>query len=250
MKNKVVLGAKKILFRLHLGIIWKLLDDIKFALETKKLQRKARSEKGDNQLKKELAIFFKGQEAYQPLLNSDLKDIPFSRMADSRFETIKRNLFVSKGTLLDIGANLGYFCHKFEDEGFDCYALEENRMLCYFMEKLKKAEGKHFKIIPQSIFEYKGDDFIVYDVVLALSVFHHFLKSEEAYFNLTKVLKRIKAKEFFFEPHLARELESKPFYKNYTPEQFVEFIIKNSWFKKSELLGQSPEGRPIYKLTP
>lgn len=249
MANKIVFYAKKIIFGLHLAIVWKLLDDIKFAIDKKRLQVRARSMSGSNQLKKELAIFFEGDKAYQPLISSELQDIPFHRQKDYRFNLIKENLFTSKGTLLDIGANLGYFCHKFEDEGLDCYALEENRMLCYFMEKLKKAEEKRFKVIPQSIFEYKKNQELVFDVVLALSIFHHFLKSKDAYLNLVQLLKRLKAKELFFEPHLPQELQMKPFYRNYTPDQFVNFIIENSWFKKAQLLGQSPEGRPIYKLT-
>ena len=74
---------------------------------------------GDNQLEKELALFYKGKEAYQPFIPSDLQDIPFSRAGESRFKMIKENLSVSEGTLLDIGANLGYFCHKFEEAGFE-----------------------------------------------------------------------------------------------------------------------------------
>lgn len=249
MKNKIIISAKKIIFYLHLAIIWKLLDNVKFTLEKKTLQLKARLEPGDNQLKKELTIFFKGKEAYQFFTHPDLPAVPFSRPGQSRFKIIKENLSTSNGTLLDIGANLGYFCHKFEEEGFDCYALEENRMLCYFIERLKKAKGKHFKVICRSIFDYKRNQELVFDVVLALSVFHHFLKSKETYLNLIKLLKRLKAKELVFEPHLSQELQAKPFYKNYTPEQFVNFIIENSCFKKAKLLGYSEGSRPIYKLT-
>lgn len=247
--RKIIILAKKIIFGLHLAIIWRLLDDIKFAMEKNKLQSNARSLQGSNQLKKELNVFFKGEKAYQPLTNPDLQDIPFHRQKDYRFDLIKENISVKGGTLLDIGANLGYFCHKFEDEGFDCYAVEENRMLCYFIDELRKAESKKFKVACQSIFEYKKNQELVFEVVLALSVFHHFLKNERDYLKLKILLKRFRAKELFFEPHLPSELEGKAFYKNYTPDGFVNFIIENSCFKKARLLGQS-EARPIYKLTP
>lgn len=243
---------KKLIFALHLGIVWRMLGNFKFLAEKKKLQLKARLRSGNNQLKKELSVFFDGErKAYQSFTSSDLSDIPFFRTGDPRFKIIKENLSVARGTLLDIGANLGYFCHKFEDEGFDCYALEENRMLCYFTKELRKAEGKHFKVICSSIFDYKKNQELVFDVVFALSIFHHFLKSEDAYYNLIKLLKRLKAKELFFEPHLPQEFKEKTFYKNYTPDEFVDFIIENSCFRAAKLLGQSEGGggRPIYKLT-
>ena len=59
------------------------------------------------------------------LTHPDLQDIPF-KYNDLCFNLIKENITISQGTLLDIGANLGYFCHKFEDLGFDCYGVESN----------------------------------------------------------------------------------------------------------------------------
>ncbi|MBI2450037.1 MAG: hypothetical protein HYV47_00715 [Candidatus Nealsonbacteria bacterium] len=245
----VVIAVKKIIFDMHLAIIWKVFDGIKFEIEKNILQLRAYFMSGENQLKKELLLFYGKDRPYQSFAGRGFEDVPFLRNSDDRFKIIKENLTARKGTLLDIGANLGYFCHKFEDEGFDCCALEENRMLSYFIEKLKKAANKSFKVIPQSIFNYKKNEKLVFDVVLALSVFHHFLKSKEAYFNLIIFLKRLEAKELFFEPHLPREFGGKIFYKNYTPEQFVDFIIQNSCFKKVEFVGKSEGGRPIFKFS-
>lgn len=250
MRNKIILFAKKIIFGLHLAIVWKLFDNIQFIIEKKTLQLKAGLAPGANQFKKELAIFFGEEGAYQPVANADSADIPFSREGEKRFQIIKDNLSVINGTLLDIGANLGYFCRKFESEGFDCYALEENPMLCYFAEKLKKIENRRFKVISESVFEYKKNQDLVFDVILALSVFHNFLERKDTYLGLIKLLKRLKAKELFFETYLPSEFKAEKNYKNYTPEEFVDFIIEKSSFKKAKLIGKSENGRPIYKLAP
>jgi len=70
-------------------------------------------------------------KVYQPLLHPDLSDIP-SVHDESRYEIISSNLDLRNGTMLDIGANWGYFCHKFEDEGFRCYAVEKSARDFYF----------------------------------------------------------------------------------------------------------------------
>ncbi len=197
--------------------------------------------------RRELMLFTNNNgELYQPLTHFDLQDIPFQH-GELRFNIIKENLSVSHGKLLDIGAELGYFCCRFEDEGFDCHAVEENKKRIYFLNKIKKAENRKFKIVPESIFEYKRNQELTFNVVLALNVFHHFLDTKDTYLNLIKLLKRIKAKEFFFEAYKLDEVRDR--YKEYTPEQFVDFIIENSDFKKSEFIGKAEDGRSLYKFT-
>ena len=202
--------------------------------------------------KKELTFFSKNYQKgqlYQPLTHPDLRNIPYRRDGEERFKLIQKNLSVKNGTLLDIGANLGYFCHRFEDEGFSCSALEENRMCVYFIKKLRDIEGKQFQIIPENLFEYEKNQTINFDVVLALSIFHHFLDKEDTYLALIDFIKRLKVKELIFEPYLPEEFRGRDVYKFFTPEEFVNFIIKNSCcLQKAELIGCS-EKRPIYKNT-
>lgn len=259
MKNEIIVRARNLIFDLQkknkivawpLVFCWKGFDGVKFFLEKTSLQLKARLRPGPNQLRKEILVFFSGKKAYQPLILSTLSDIPYHQGSELRYKIIKENLGVKSGSLLDIGANLGYFCHKLEEDGFDCYALEENRILCYFAEKIKRAAGQKFKIIPQSIFEYQQNKDLDFDVILALSVFHNLLAREDLYFNLLRLLKRLKAKELFFETYLPSEFKEGEYYKNYTPQEFVGFIMENSCFTKAEFIGQSEEGRPLYKLTP
>ena len=198
--------------------------------------------------KKDLSYLSRQGSLYQQCTHPDLQEFPFF-YGHMRFNMIKENLSISKGNVLDIGANLGYFCRKFEELGFDCYAVEANLYYVYFLKKLKKAENKKFKIIPGSIFNYKKNQEITFDVVLALFIFHHFLKRRNTYFNLVKLLNRIKVKELFFGAHNPKSFQDKKVYKNYTPDQFVNFILENSCLNKAKFIGKTENGRRLYKLT-
>jgi len=196
--------------------------------------------------RRNLLYFFKKYQRgklYQPLMHPDLLDLPFNYSGLS-FDTIMKNISSSQGKLLDIRANLGYFCHKFEDEGFDCYAVEPNPMHVYFMKKLKKAENKQFKIIPQSIFEYsKGKD-LVFDVVLALNGFNEYLKNEQARINLINFLKSLRIKELFLGISKPRGIK-----RNYSIDQSLNLVIENSCLNEVKLIERLKDGRYIYIFT-
>jgi len=185
-------------------------------------------------------------ELYQPLIHPDLRFE--SSYTDQRFLIIQENLAITNGALLDIGANLAYFCHKFEDLGFDCYAVEIRPSNVHYMKKLRDIEGKKFKIINKSIFDLKVK--LDFDIVLALNIFHHFLREKELYQNLIEFLGRLKLKTMYFQPHDPSENIMRNAYVNYNNEQFVRFIIKHSCLNKFELINKQSDGRsrPIYKI--
>ncbi len=185
-------------------------------------------------------------ELYQPLIHPDLRFE--SSYTDQRFLIIQENLTITNGALLDIGANLAYFCHKFEDLGFDCYAVEIRPSNVHYMKKLRDIEGKKFKIINKSIFDLNLK--LDFDIVLALNIFHHLLREKELYQNLIEFLGRLKLKMMYFQPHDPSEKIMRNAYVNYDNEQFVRFIIKYSCLNKFELINKQSDGRsrPIYKI--
>ena len=185
-------------------------------------------------------------ELYQPLIHPDLSFK--SSYTDERFLIIKENITVKPGTLLDIGANLGYFCHKFEDLGFNCYAVEIRPSNVHFMKKLRDIEGKRFKIINKSIFDLREK--LDFDVVLAFNIFHHFLREKELYQKLIEFLNRLTVKTMYFQPHDPSEAIMKNAYINYGNEQFVKFIINNSCLNNFKLVNKESDGRtrPIYRI--
>lgn len=204
-------------------------------------------------LRKQILLYAKDQptgKIYDPIIHIDLQDIPsFHETESDRFDIINKNLTATEGRLLDIGAHWGYFCHRFEELGFDCYAVENDHFNLYFLEKLRRAENKTFTIIPKSIFDYKEMEHIDYNVVLALNIFHHFLKTEESYHNLIGFLNKLKVKEMFFEAHNPEEFKNMNVYKNYSEDEFVQFILKNSTLKKAQKIGIAQDGRKIFKLS-
>src|SRR5207248_1075725 len=94
-----------------------------------------------------------GGHTYKPLLHPDLRDIP-NEHSDARFELIRSHLPLQTGSLLDIGAHWGYFCHRFEDLGFRCLAVESEPSAVYFLDRLRRAEGKHFRILGADILTF------------------------------------------------------------------------------------------------
>lgn len=185
-------------------------------------------------------------QVYHPITHVDLSDIPYAH-GGKRFEIIKPHLPKLKGDLLDIGAHWGYFCHKFEDEGFNCYAVEDDQTNLYFLKKLKKAENRKFKVIGNSILKYDISN-MKFTVVLALNIFCHFLKYKETYYDLIKVLRNLKMEIMFFQPHLPDDPQMAGAYKKYSCDEVVKFVLMHSNLNHSRLIGKAEDKRPIYMM--
>lgn len=181
------------------------------------------------------------------LTHPDLQNIPFKK-GDIPFDIIKKNIYGSKGTLLDIGARTGYFCLKFEDEGFDCYAAEENPEYIYLLKKIKKAENKQFKIITKSILDYNINQELNFDIVLVLNGFHHYLKTKESYLKFIEFIKRLKVKELILSSPNLKEIQNQNTYRNFNSNHIINLISENSFLSDVKLLGKTKTGRVVYKL--
>jgi hypothetical protein len=184
-------------------------------------------------------------KVYQALTHTDLQDIPFCH-GHERFDIIKGHLPEGGKTLLDIGSNWGYFCHRFEELGYNCTAVEADPETASFLKRLRTAQARDFEILNESILDYPATG--QYSVVLALNIFHHFLKYENRYDALRSLLARLKMDTMFFEPHQTSEVQMIGAYRNFPPDEFVQFILDNSCLKHSKLIGHADDRRPIYKL--
>jgi hypothetical protein len=190
-----------------------------------------------------------GKQLYAPVLHPDLQWIP-SKHSHQRFEVMKRSLGErNRGTVLDIGCNWGYFCHRFEDLGFECTGVEHDAELVYFLQKLKRAENKSFKIIHGSIFDYINEESPRYDVVLALAVFHWFIISEESYNAFLRLLNNLRMSEMFFIPHKPSERQMQNAYWNPNEDEFVAFLLDKTGLNHAAHLGYVDGNRSIYHLS-
>ena len=181
---------------------------------------------------------------YQPLLHPDLQSFHSHRKTDDRWNLIENQIQLNHGTVLDIGSNLGYFCHKFEERGFNCFAVEQNNRYLYFLKNLKISDDKKFVVVPRSIYDI---DQKKYDIVLAFSIFHHFLKTKNLFDKMTSLLGSLDMKMMFFEPHESGH-GFKNSYKTFNEIEFVNYIIENSCLTKYRFLGRGERGRPLYVL--
>jgi hypothetical protein len=186
-----------------------------------------------------------GGKTYAPLLHPDLAHIP-SQHDHKRWELIRNNLPLDAGSVLDIGAHWGYFSHMFEAAGFDCHAVEKNDDCMYFLGKLRRAQNRKFRIIKQSVLD--DMDKYDFDVVLAINIFHHFIKTEELHEKLVGLLSRLDMKFMYFGAHLPTEGQMRGSFRNYQPDEFVRFILSESCLTSSRLLGESRDGRRLYML--
>ncbi len=193
-----------------------------------------------------LAYARKGGKIYAPLLHPDLSDFT-SVHGNERMEIMRSHLPEKPGRMLDIGSNWGYFCHCFEDLGYQCTAVENSYLNVRFMEKLRRAENRHFEIFNGSIFD--ADLSAVFDVVLALNIFHHFLKEKILYHKLIKFLRSLDTRVMFFEAHKPDEPQMEGSYRNFSPQEFMEFVKSEGGFQTSIQIGNLPDGRSLFKLS-
>jgi hypothetical protein len=183
---------------------------------------------------------------YAPLCHPDLAAIP-SAHGHKRFETLLARLS-AREERLSISEPTGATSATDSRTGASnappsCgmpYAL-------HFLNKLRVAERKRFEVFSGSIFEYQPTE--RFALVLALSIFHHFLRTEEAFAQLEALLPRLDTDAIAFEPHIPTEPQMEGAYRNLSPSDFVGFVFEHSDLTKATQLDGAEDGRPVYLLT-
>ena len=188
---------------------------------------------------------------YQTPSHPDLLDIPFERSCEDRANAIRENLIANNGRFIDIGCNLGYFSHALEDAGLDGIAVEYTPDIAYAAEIIRMAEGRRFRVINCDVLSESLRPALAEfgpQVVVALSIFHHFLKTETDFIRLSALLEWIRPRQLYLETHTVNEVHMRAAYRNFSPTEFVAFVQEKTGLKHAKLIFTSADGRPLYSL--
>lgn len=186
-------------------------------------------------------------QLYAPIEHIDFQGFDYLHKSD-RFNLIAEQIRRQDASVLDIGSHWGRACAELEKKGHRCVAVEANVSNFYFLDRIKKAENREFKAHCDSIFNFISVK-KHFDVVLALNIFHHFLKTNELYLKLKSLLELLDMEQLFLQTHSPSELQMKGAYINFSGEEFCHFIINHTGLTEYRLLDLDPSGRALYMLT-
>jgi len=201
---------------------------------------------------KHLQSVLPNQRSYQSLWHPDLDtNFIIDHPCHDRFDIFSEHLpSATKGSKsLDIWWNIWFFTRELEKKWFQGYIIEHESFYLEILKAFKKSLWYSYEIIAEDMFNWSGITKHKFDIVLALSIFHHFIKTEDFHKKLVKLLNNLDTKMIIFEAHDQNEQQMHWAFKNYSPKEFVEFIMKETGLKNYEKLWTIPEdNREIYKI--
>jgi hypothetical protein len=185
-----------------------------------------------------------GGQLYQPIPHPEFSHLPAAH-GPERFDIIRPHLGFPGGTAIDLGTHWGYFAMWLEDLGYKVTAVEHSPKFAAICKEVRELCGKRFELLEMSVFDIPQRH---YNIVLALNLFHHFLKKREHYERLIAFLRRLDCDQMFFQPHIVTETQMEGAYRNLDQDHFVEFVGRVGGFRNIEEIGVSKD-RKLYKLT-
>ncbi len=187
----------------------------------------------------------KKKKLYSAIPHPDFAHLPAGRH-DERWHMIKPHLDPNGGTAIDLGAHFATFSHWLEDAGYQVTAVEYSELYAEVARQVRDLWGKKFEVFEGSIFDLPA---LKYDVVLALNIFHHFLKKKATYEAFEALLDRMDVQTMFFESHSYDEHQMKKAVVNMKPDEFAQFIGERTGLTNIEVIGVERGVRPLFKLS-
>ena len=163
-----------------------------------------------------------------------------------RFDLIAPHLGFRNGTVLDIGSKFGYVAHRLEELGYRVTAVEQKPRDVYFMRELRDLCDRRFEVVHDSIFNLQNLD---YDIVLALNIFHHFMKTRETFEQFEALLQRMKCRMMIYQAHDPSEPQMAGAYRNMSPEEATRFLSERLCLPKVIEIGRYRKSRKILNIT-
>jgi O-antigen chain-terminating methyltransferase len=185
---------------------------------------------------------------YQPVFGKEEKSKAVTRACLDRWEAIAPFLRETKGSVLDIGCNIGYFsfmaskggCFSYGVEANDfnitcCHAIKAETLVenCVFMKE--KVDMDFVRKMPS------------FDVILNLSVFHHWVKvyGDQQSIEMMKILAS-KCRAMIFETGQSNETctkwHQKLFFMGKYPDKWIQSFLYEVGFQDVKIIGTFPTG--------
>jgi 2-polyprenyl-3-methyl-5-hydroxy-6-metoxy-1,4-benzoquinol methylase len=157
---------------------------------------------------------------YHPIPHPAFMHLPVAH-GPERFDMIVPHLKFRGGSALDIGANWGYIAHRLEGLGYKVTAVESGAKAFRFMSDIRDLCDDKFEAINKSIFDLED---VTFDVIVALNIFHHFLKTKDKFREFESLLSRMKCRQMIYQAHAPGEKQMVDAFSPMTSEELAHFI--------------------------
>jgi SAM-dependent methyltransferase len=189
---------------------------------------------------------------YQAPRHFDLSDIPYEHACEDRWEAIKGNLDkATTGRVLDIGCNLGFFCQRMEECGYSSIGVEYSQIIALAARKIATAENCKLKIVTGDILIEETQREIApldFNVVIALNIFHHFIKTKDGYEKLRQFMSHIRIGTMIFESHHEDDPQMQEVFFNPSQGEFAQLLKDWGEFERVVPIYVAGDGRTVFKL--
>ena len=182
---------------------------------------------------------------YAPIPHPAFSHIP-SKYGPERFDLIAPHLDFQNGTVLDIGSRFGYIALRLDELGYKVTAVDQSRENAYFMRSIRDLCGCSFEVVHDSIFNLAAVEF---DIVIALNIFHHFMKTKDGFEQLDAFLRRLKCRMLIYQAHNPAERQMDGAFSNLAPEEAARFLSERLSLPRITEIGSYRKSRKFLNIT-
>ena len=193
-------------------------------------------------------LWDEGEALYQPIELPEFSNLPLIRKSTDRVKKMFSYLdsnseSLNNLSLLDIGSYYGWFVNEFRKKGVDAYGLERDFAACKVSMELYGIPKDKFFNIPLEHYLLNDNNNQKYDIVLFLSVLHHFSMGK-SFLSDIEVLKKLAEKTnkyMFFDTGEEHEVMFGEDLKGWNQKSITDFVLKHTDFKEVIHLGRDSD---------
>jgi 2-polyprenyl-3-methyl-5-hydroxy-6-metoxy-1,4-benzoquinol methylase len=190
-----------------------------------------------------------GRELYQPVSTLDVESWRVVRGCEDRLAMMNTFLAAqtrTSGTLLDLACSYGWFVKRFKDAGFTARGIDRDPDALHVGTCVFALSGEELQ--RARIETFLGDTEEQYDVVLFLSILHHYaLGKEQA--SLEFILRRLDSITrgvLFIDTGQSHEAWYRDTLPKWTPDHIRTVILQHTSFSSVIALGTDRDDREPY----